>query len=51
MITWMFPPFAKPAPARCIGLVWRKSIARTQAIEALASAVAQAKIAGIEHLT
>jgi hypothetical protein len=31
-------------------LAWRKSFARTQAIEALAQAVAQAKITGIQHL-
>jgi len=43
-------PFAKPVPARRIALAWRKSFARTQAIEALAQAVAQAKIAGITHL-
>ena len=43
-------PFAKPVPARRIALAWRKSFARTQAIEALAQAVAQAKITGITHL-
>ena len=43
-------PFAKPVPSRRIALAWRKSFARTQAIEALAQAVAQAKITGIQHL-
>jgi LysR family hydrogen peroxide-inducible transcriptional activator len=43
-------PFAKPVPSRRIALAWRKSFARTQAIEALAQAVAQAKITGIKHL-
>jgi LysR family hydrogen peroxide-inducible transcriptional activator len=43
-------PFAKPMPARRIALAWRKSFARTQAIEALAQAIALAKITGIQHL-
>lgn len=43
-------PFTKPAPSRRIALAWRKSFARTQAIEALAQAVAQARITGIQHL-
>ena len=43
-------PFAKPIPSRRIALAWRKSFARTQAIEALAQAVGQAKITGIQHL-
>ncbi|BCK86451.1 hydrogen peroxide-inducible genes activator [Sideroxyarcus emersonii] len=43
-------PFAKPAPSRRIALAWRKSFSRTQAIEALAQAVGQAKITGIHHL-
>lgn len=43
-------PFAKPVPSRRIALAWRKSFARTQAIEALAQAVDQAKITGIQHL-
>jgi LysR family transcriptional regulator, hydrogen peroxide-inducible genes activator len=44
-------PFAKPIPSRRIALAWRKSFARTQAIEALAEAVGQAKIVGIKHLS
>lgn len=43
-------PFAKPVPSRRIALAWRKSFTRTQAIEALAQAVAQARITGIQHL-
>ena len=43
-------PFTRPAPSRRIALAWRKSFARTQAIEALAQAVARAKITGIKHL-
>lgn len=43
-------PFAKPVPSRRIALAWRKSFARTQAVEALAQAVGQAKITGIKHL-
>jgi len=44
-------PFAKPVPSRRIALAWRKSFARTQAIDALANAVALAKITGIHHLS
>ena len=43
-------PFAKPEPSRRIALAWRKSFARVQAIEALARAIAQAKIPGIKLL-
>ena len=43
-------PFAKPVPSRRIALAWRKSFARVQAIEALARAIAQAKIPGIKLL-
>jgi len=43
-------PFAKPVPSRRIALAWRKSFVRTQAIEALAQAIAQAKITGIKQL-
>ena len=32
-------PFAKPAPARTIGAVWRRSTTRTQAIQAVADVV------------
>ena len=43
-------PFAKPVPSRRIALAWRKSFARVQAVEALARAIAQAKIPGIKLL-
>ncbi len=43
-------PFTKPAPSRRIALAWRKSFARTQAIEALTKAISLAKITGIKHL-
>jgi LysR family hydrogen peroxide-inducible transcriptional activator len=43
-------PFAKPVPARRIALAWRKSYARTEAIDALARAVMQAKVTGIHAL-
>jgi LysR family hydrogen peroxide-inducible transcriptional activator len=44
-------PFTQPMPSRRIALAWRKSFARTQAVDALAQAVAQAKITGIQHLS
>ncbi len=44
-------PFAKPIPSRRIALAWRKSFSRSQAIEALALAIAQAKITGIKQLS
>lgn len=43
-------PFTNPAPSRRIALAWRKSFARGQAIEALAQAIAQARISGIKLL-
>lgn len=43
-------PFNKPVPSRRIALAWRKSFARTEAIDALAKAIALARIAGITHL-
>lgn len=43
-------PFTKPAPSRRIALAWRRSFARTQAVEALVQAVAQARLTGIHHL-
>ncbi len=43
-------PFTKPMPARRIALAWRKSYARTQAIDALATAIHTAKITGIHPL-
>jgi LysR family transcriptional regulator, hydrogen peroxide-inducible genes activator len=43
-------PFKVPAPSRRIALAWRKSFARDQAIEVLADAVREVKIAGIRPL-
>ncbi len=43
-------PFTQPMPSRRIALAWRKSFTRHQAIEALALAIAQAKIAGVQHM-
>ncbi|MHB1116240.1 hydrogen peroxide-inducible genes activator [Sideroxydans sp.] len=43
-------PFTKPAPSRRIALAWRKSFARTEAVEVLAAAVGLVKITGIHHL-
>jgi LysR family hydrogen peroxide-inducible transcriptional activator len=34
-------PFTRPAPSRRIALAWRKSFARTQAVEALATVIDQ----------
>jgi len=44
-------PFTKPVPSRRIALAWRKSFARTQAIEVLAKAIAKTKITGVRHLS
>lgn len=43
-------PFTKPIPARRIALAWRSSFSRSEAIAALAQAVAHTKITGITHL-
>jgi LysR family hydrogen peroxide-inducible transcriptional activator len=43
-------PFTKPEPARRIALAWRKSFARTQAVEVLAEAIGKARVTGIRHL-
>lgn len=43
-------PFTRPAPSRRIALAWRKSFARSQAIDALARAITQAKVTGITSL-
>jgi LysR family hydrogen peroxide-inducible transcriptional activator len=44
-------PFAKPVPSRRIALAWRKSFARTQAIDVLVKAIQLTKLTGIRHLT
>jgi LysR family transcriptional regulator, hydrogen peroxide-inducible genes activator len=43
-------PFKAPAPSRRIALAWRKSFARVQAIEVLAEAVREVRIAGTRPL-
>jgi len=43
-------PFTHPMPARRIAMAWRKSYARSQAVEALAQAIALTRITGISHL-
>jgi LysR family hydrogen peroxide-inducible transcriptional activator len=43
-------PFNKPVPSRRIALAWRKSYARTQAVEILARAIKQANVTGITPL-
>ncbi len=43
-------PFAKPAPTRRIALAWRKSFARTQAIDVLGKAISLTKLTGVRHL-
>lgn len=40
-------PFAEPAPAREIGLIWRKSSGRTEDMAALAAAIVE--VATIEE--
>lgn len=43
-------PFAKPVPSRRIALAWRKSFARTEAIDALVQAISQAKLTNVQGL-
>lgn len=43
-------PFTQPVPSRRIALAWRKSFARTQAIDALTQAISQAGITGVTPL-
>ena len=43
-------PFVQPAPSRRIALAWRKSYARTKAIDALIRAVRQVKLRGVDPL-
>jgi len=44
-------PFAPPAPARRIALAWRKSFARKQAIEVLAQAIIETRLAGTRPIS
>lgn len=43
-------PFTRPAPSRRIALAWRRSYARTEAVDALAEAVGRAGIVGVERV-
>jgi LysR family hydrogen peroxide-inducible transcriptional activator len=45
-----YVPFARPAPSRRVVLVWRKSFTRRAAIDAVARAVGECKLPGIEML-
>lgn len=41
-------PFTKPAPSRRIALAWRKSFARSEAIDVLAAAIRKTRLPGVE---
>jgi len=41
-------PFTKPAPSRRIALAWRKSFARNEAIDVLASAIRKTRLPGVD---
>ncbi|MDD3884072.1 MAG: hydrogen peroxide-inducible genes activator [Gallionella sp.] len=41
-------PFTKPAPSRRIALAWRKSFARNEAIDVLATAIRKTRLPGVE---
>ena len=43
-------PFAKPVPVRRVGLAWRKSFPRPEAIEALRKAILQCNLPQVEKL-
>lgn len=43
-------PFADPVPERQIGLAWRKGFTRPQAVEAIAKAIGELKIPGLEAI-
>jgi LysR family transcriptional regulator, hydrogen peroxide-inducible genes activator len=43
-------PFAKPVPMRRVGLAWRKSFPRPEAIEALRKAVLACNLPQVEKL-
>lgn len=46
----VYVPFSKPVPDRRIVLAWRKSFPRTDAIDALAQAIAACGLAGVQYL-
>ncbi|MNC93435.1 DNA-binding transcriptional regulator OxyR [compost metagenome] len=43
-------PFAKPVPTRRVGLAWRRSFPRPEAIEALRKAVLACNLPQVEKL-
>jgi LysR family hydrogen peroxide-inducible transcriptional activator len=43
-------PFARPAPTRRVGLAWRKSFPRPEAIEALRKAILACNLSQVEKL-
>jgi LysR family hydrogen peroxide-inducible transcriptional activator len=43
-------PFAKPVPARQIGLAWRRGFARPDALKAVADCIRSLKISGLQML-
>ena len=45
-----YVPFAHPAPSRRVVLIWRKSFTRRAAIDAVARAVAECKLPGVDML-
>jgi len=44
-------PFARPAPTRRVGLAWRRSFPRPEAIEALRKSILQCNLPQVEKLT
>jgi len=43
-----YVPFAHPAPSRRVVIVWRKSFTRRAAIDAVAQAVGECRLPGVE---
>jgi LysR family hydrogen peroxide-inducible transcriptional activator len=43
-------PFARPAPTRRVGLAWRRSFPRPEAIEALRKAILACNLPQVEKL-
>jgi LysR family hydrogen peroxide-inducible transcriptional activator len=43
-------PFARPAPVRRVGLAWRKSFPRPDAVEALRKAILACNLPQVEKL-
>jgi LysR family transcriptional regulator, hydrogen peroxide-inducible genes activator len=43
-------PFAKPVPSRIVGLAWRRSFPRPEAVEALRKAILACNLPQVEKL-